>query len=348
MTDIYYQPERILELTERINLTAKDKIADIAKVASQTKLLALNALIEAARAGDAGRGFSVVAEEVKIVSERVMAITQALQGEVQTDLVELEQVGGVIIDLMNGQRLADLALNAIEIIDRNLYERTCDVRWWATDSAIVSCAEAPSEQSCLHAQERLGVILDAYTVYLDLWICDIHGRILANGRPHRYPSAVSHSAAHQLWFQEALSGSRPDGYSMADIKPVAELNDALTATYAAPIREGGESTAPVIGVLGIHFDWGPQSQTVVQGVRLTPEERKSSRVMILDKDYKVLADSTGQGILKEQFKLETHQEAGSYTNKGQLLGYARTPGYETYQGRGWFGCVVREITARNS
>ncbi len=31
----------------------------------------------------------------------------------------------------NGERLVDLALNAIEIIDRNLYERSCDVRWWA-------------------------------------------------------------------------------------------------------------------------------------------------------------------------------------------------------------------------
>ena len=35
--------------------------------------------------------------------------------------------------------MVDLALNAIEFIDRNLYERTCDVRWWATDSAVVDC-----------------------------------------------------------------------------------------------------------------------------------------------------------------------------------------------------------------
>ena len=38
-----------------------------------------------------------------------------------------------------GERMVDLALNAVELIDRNLYERTCDVRWWATDSAVVAC-----------------------------------------------------------------------------------------------------------------------------------------------------------------------------------------------------------------
>ncbi|MFX8039875.1 hypothetical protein ABTK61_19190, partial [Acinetobacter baumannii] len=70
-----------------------------------------------------------------------------------------------------GERMMDLSLNAIELIDRNLYERTCDVRWWATDSAVVDCAAAPEPAAVTYASERLGVILGAYTVYLDLWLC---------------------------------------------------------------------------------------------------------------------------------------------------------------------------------
>jgi hypothetical protein len=47
-------------------------------------------------------------------------------------------------------------LNAIEIIDRNLYERTCDVRWWATDSAVVACAMAGDGRGGgRYASERL-------------------------------------------------------------------------------------------------------------------------------------------------------------------------------------------------
>ena len=60
--------------------------------------------------------------------------------------------------------MVDLSLNAIELIDRNLYERTCDVRWWATDSAIVGCAATRDAAAVAHVSDRLGVILSAYTV----------------------------------------------------------------------------------------------------------------------------------------------------------------------------------------
>lgn len=230
------RPERILELSERLSALAGERIGEISAVNRMAKLLSVNALIVAARAGEAGKGFAVVAQEFKKISDDIDAIAASMESEVAADLGELATVGAGILDHLRGQRLIDLALNAIEIIDRNLYERTCDVRWWATDPAVVDCLAQPSPENARYASKRLGVILDAYTVYLDLWICDAAGRVVATGRPGRYPRALSASVAAAAWFQEAMRTSSGMEFAACDIQQEPALDDA--AVPPTPPRSG--------------------------------------------------------------------------------------------------------------
>ncbi len=335
-------PEQIVTLTADVRNTAETKISEIQAITGRTKMLALNALIESARVGELGRGFAVVADEVKGVSVEIEQIADALQTELSGKAEMLETIGRSIVDQLKGQRLVDLSLNAVELIDRNLFERTCDVRWWATDSAVVDCLAAPSEQAATYASKRLGVILSAYTVYIDLWICDASGTVISNGRPERY-SAVGRSVSNAAWFQDAMATRDGDEYSVADIATSVELDGQPTATYAAAIREGGESRGAVLGVLGIHFEWDPQAQTIVEGVRFEKAEADRSRAMLLDADFRIIAASDRQGILSERFDLKTGgQDSGHYTlPDGAVVGFHKTPGYETYEGLGWYGCVIQ-------
>src|SRR3954447_11183836 len=329
----------IARLTAEVNQAACDKTKSIQKITNQMKMLALNALIESSRAGAQGAGFAVVAQEVRNVGQQVETIARELESQLTNRTGNLMSSIARMADRSRGERMVDLSLNAIELIDRNLYERTCDVRWWATDSAVVDCAAAPDAATVAHVSERLAVVPSGYTVYLDLWLCDLDGNVLANGRADRY-GVVGQNVAHTKWFRDARGLRSGDDYVAGDVESQPLLGQAQVATYCASVRAGGKANAAATGILAIHFDWEAQAHAIVQGVRVGAADK--ARVLLVDSSFRVIAASDGQGILSERVPLNVNgQRCGFYQDRsGGMVAFHATPGYETYKGLGWYGVIT--------
>ena len=340
------QDNTILNLAYDISRMTSEKVGAIETIMQTTRILALNARIEAARAGAAGAAFSVVAEEIANVSAQINGIASEFRTGVAGHTRQIEEAGEKMLIDFRGQRLTDLALNAIEIIDRNLYERSCDVRWWATDSAVVAAAEAPEDNALQqHAGTRLATILRSYTVYLDLWIVDVQGRVISTGRPDRYPNALGQDVSGTDWFKAAMSTRNGDEFAVADISINPALDNAPVATYATAIRAAGQADARPAGVLGIFFDWAPQAEAVMTSVRLAAENQ--SHAYILDAAARVIASSDPDHALYTPYPLRTADKSrGFYINDQTLVAFALTPGYETYAGMGWYGVIETPISGQ--
>ena len=337
-------PDRMVEIIERMQ-TEVGRFANTNEaIAGRTNLLALNATIEAARAGEAGKGFAVVAQEVKSLAQEAATNSDAFRGTLFDSISNgLDLTNSLALKFKRREctRLTDMAQSLVQLIVRNLFERTADVRWWATDPAFWTCMQAPSAEASILAAKRLAAINRFYTVYLNLALTDAGGTIAAISN-EQYKDIVGLSVKGSRWFDEALASNSGDDYVVDDIHKSPLLHNDRVAIYSTAVRRGGDLHGDVLGVLGVFFDWGPQAHSIVRDEpNLSNDEWLRTKVRLLDTNHRIIASSDGEGFLTDFDLCNDGKTKGSYvTNDGTLVVFAKTIGYEEYDGLGWFGVIT--------
>ncbi|WP_062046589.1 methyl-accepting chemotaxis protein [Bacillus sp. JCM 19034] len=328
--------ERSLNVSELMNELKNDNqqmeyvMKEIQDISIKSNILALNSGIEAARAGEAGRGFSVVASEIKKFSEDSLNASKKSEELIK----RIQQKANEIIAV----RTVDVAFDTIDKIDRNLFERNCDVQAWASFNVVKDCLSQPSYETKKLAEDLLQKIHRIYEVYYDLFVLDLKGNIVAVARNK---SQVGENMADREWFKQTVD--KQDVY-VTDMY-YSKVANGYTMNYSSPVFDDDGN---VIGVFSTRFNW-EYIYDIIDSVKID----EASKLYVINDKGEVIASKDRNDVfqtnlehIKAVQKVVSRTDVQGYTIEGtNIYAYCLTKGYNAYKGKGWAVIVEESIVS---
>ena len=309
------------------------------------QLISINGIILATDLGKAGTSFIPIFDQITTTGNSTTGKMEELLSEMSSDMLE-----------QNLKALENFSKQAIDLIDRNLFERAADVRWWSTDHAFWEALQEGSEEKFEEAAKRLGIINASYTMYRDLVIADSNGRIVANSKSENRDKLKRMNVSEQSWFRQGMQIARSVQFGVQDVCDSDLENEETSLIYCGGILENGQREGKVLGVLGILFDWENLVHPILEGClpRIKGEVVDGGVAFYVNEEQRVIASTDSENfkigqvvnLPSENLNLEVGESAsGIFTanDKKYIIGSSRTQGYREYKGLGWTAHVVRPI-----
>lgn len=311
------------------------------------KLISLNGIVFASKLGKRGVALGPVFDK----------ITQT--GDFATSKMEellREMANGEL--MLNLKTLETFSKQAIDLIDRNLFERSAAIQWWSTDQYLWKACEEPTEDNVMKASHRLRDINGSYSIYRNLILADRMGRILTASTPELIPDVKEARVADHPWFVGAMRNNAALRYAVQDVGE-SELERAARSTiiFSGAVRQNGDRSEEVIGVLGSLFDWVTESGRILK--TCLPKDKNGKRIDGCVAFYANQHHEVIESTDKDKIPLgsipdlpEVHRDLAAGESASGLLrlgdqvyiiGSSRSKGYREYEGLGWYAHLLRPL-----
>ncbi len=225
----------------------------------------------------------------------------------------------------------------IDIMDRNLYERANDCRWWALTEQFktILVKNHYTNEDKKQLQGILKYINALYTVYVNLFIYDATGTILAVSN-EKYENFIGMQLQNDT-VKQTLQNRDSQKYFVSPFEKTELYNQQYTYIYHASITN--LTNDKNIGGIGIVFDAFDQFQAILEDI--LPLHNENCFAVFTDLSHKVIASSNKTisigsylEISDDFFKIEKGQTYSSiiqYNEAYFAVGSCRTNGYREYK-----------------
>ena len=218
---------------------------------------------------------------------------------------------------------------SMDLMDRNLYERANDCRWWALTPAFIE-ELAKETRDTERLNKLLKEINSLYTVYTDLLIYDTSGTVIACSNDQTFiGTKIADEAA-----SKTLSNKNSQHYFVSAFQNTPYYHDSPSYLYHASIVDEGKT----VGGIAVVFDSAVEFQAILEDSTM---ENKEGFSLFCDQDKHIIA-STHQSLnpldkLPSEMQIpalsseETIQKFVTFEEKNYLLTIAPSLGYREYK-----------------
>jgi len=234
---------------------------------------------------------------------------------------------------------------AIDIMDRNLYERANDCRWWALTSFF---REALDDIESIHyKQDEITSILkyinDLYTVYTNLLIFDKNGKVIAVSNDK--DKILIGKILSQDWVEKTLTLKDTSKYCVSKFEKTNLYNNESTYIYCSAIRSF-KNEKQINGGIAVVFDSTPEFNAML--TETLPHDNEMKQIpgtfaLFTNRDKKIIS-STNEEFLVDNFldiddkffeieNAHKYSEIIEFQNKYYAVGVKCSKGYREYKSR---------------